>query len=86
MNILQLIVEHGYANAHLSAVQKNWAQYIDGQFLPRMTSGIIPELLTQSNQALKSAVMKSVLSMIDSYENFSDEGYSLPALKELKNI
>lgn len=86
MNILQLIVDHGYTNAHLSSRQKTWAQYIDGQFLPRMTSGIIPELLTQSNKALKTAVTKSLQSIIDSYENFPEEGYSLPALKELKKV
>lgn len=85
MNVLQLIVEHGFANAHLSAAQKNWAQYIDRQFLPRMTSGIISELLTHSNQALKSGVMKSLQSIIDSYDNFP-EGYSLTALQELKSI
>lgn len=86
MNILQLIVEQGLANADHSVGQKMWAEYIDRQFLPRMTDGIIPELLTHSTHLLKAAVQKSLEAIIDSYENHPVVNYSLPALKALRKI
>lgn len=85
LTILRLIVEHSLTYSQLSSRQKMWASYIDIQFLPRMISGIIPELLTQSSERVRSDTQKAIESIISTYEKFYETGHSLPLLLEMRN-
>ena len=86
ITFLQLLVEHGFKHSDLNSAQKSWANYIDTQFLPRMTDGIILELLTMSSDAVKKDTQRALDAMIAAYNYYPDSQYSLPELTKLRKL